>query len=244
MFAGTSREISSASVGMEGNNSGDAQLLLAWPHGTITCPHIALTRPGLKAELGHLSREPLQTHGCPWVLWPGGFHDQWPTVPAPHPHGTARHPRPVLPSWQSRELCAFSTRIPPGCGETASEIVRRRDQPCPPVPLGVACSLGSGLDAVPLPVLPLHPEGCLEPVPKPIPLSSSITCLTCTSKGFITVSTRPWAGTTGISLPQSSLELKASVLTVMFTSPADTRGVLSPHGTPSPHRSFTGLHQT
>lgn len=166
----------------------------------------------------------------PWLLWPAGPCDQWPSILAPHPRGTAGHRWPVLPSWQSRELCAFSTRIPPGCEEAASELVRRRDQLCPPVPL---------------PVLPLHPKGCPDPVPKPIPLSSSITHLTCTSKGFIKVSTRPWAGTTGISLPQSSLELRASVLTVIFTSPADASGTLSPHGAsqpaPQPHGFASAL---
>lgn len=63
MFAGTSREISSVAVGMEDNDSRNAQLLLAGPHGTLAHPLPALTLRGLKAGLGYLSQE---------LLWPGG----------------------------------------------------------------------------------------------------------------------------------------------------------------------------
>lgn len=55
------------------------------------------------------------------------------------------------------------------------------------------------------------------------------------------MSTRPWAGTRGSSLPQGSVELRASVLTVMFTSPAGANKSLSPQGAPKPEYSPLGL---
>lgn len=62
MFAGTSRDISSATVGMEGNNSGHVQLLPARPHSTLAHTLPALTLQGLKAGLGHLRQK------CLWTL--------------------------------------------------------------------------------------------------------------------------------------------------------------------------------
>lgn len=121
--AGTSRETSSVAVGMEGSDSRDAPA----PPGLAPhhlCPTPFLLRPSMDSEQ-HLSWELLETlvpgssgpvakHPCPVCLW----HCQ--------------PPRLVLPSWQSRELCAFSTRIPPGCREAAAELVRRKHQPHPP----------------------------------------------------------------------------------------------------------------
>lgn len=175
MFAGTSREISSAAVGMEGNNRGNARqqqwgcpgppsLGPRHPRPPPSCSSPPWAQGWVAASQPGAPRDP-----DPWLLWPGGPHDQWPSIPAPHPRGTAGHPQPVLPSWQSRELCAFSTRIPPGCGEAVSELVRRRDQPRTPVPQGHACSPGSDLGAVPLPVLPLCPKGCSDPSHFPSP---------------------------------------------------------------------------
>lgn len=48
-------------MGKPGNNSGDAQLPPAWPHGTLALPLPAPTLHGLKAGLQHLSWEPLGT---------------------------------------------------------------------------------------------------------------------------------------------------------------------------------------
>lgn len=229
MFAGTSREISSVAVGMEGNDSRNAQLLLAGPHGTLAHPLPALTLHGLKAGSGYLSQELLGT----LVLGSSGLVALVTSGQASPPHIPMALPdipgRSYLPGRAGS--CAPS---PPGSPRAVGKQYQSRSEGTSRVSLGHACSPGSGLGAVLLPVLPLHPKGCSDPVPKPIPLSSSITRLTCTSKGFITVSTRPWAGTTGISLPQNSLELRASVLTVMLTSPADASRVLSPHRVPPP----------
>lgn len=55
------------------------------------------------------------------------------------------------------------------------------------------------------------------------------------------MSTRPWSGTRGSSLPQGSVELRASVLTVMFTSPAGANMDFSPQGDPRLEHSPLGL---
>lgn len=205
----------------------------SWPSPMAPLPTPFLLQPSMGSRLGwDISAKSI--YG-PWSLAPLAW---WPLLPV------AKRPCPMAPQHcqtppagptflaEQRVVCLLH-QDPPGLWGRSSTKSQLEGTRCGPQ--GHACSPGSGLGAVPLLVLLLHPKGCLDPVPKPIPLSSSTTHLTCTSKGFITVSTRPWAGTTGISLPQSSLVLRASVLTVMFTSPADASGALSPHGAPPAH---------
>lgn len=109
MFAGTSRETSSVSVGMKGNGSGHAKLLLAQPHGTLAHPLPAPTLHELKAGLGHLSQEHLWT----LVLGSSGLVALATSGQASLPHGPTALPDPS--SWSylpgRAESCVPS---PPG----------------------------------------------------------------------------------------------------------------------------------
>lgn len=162
MFSGTSREI--FSVTAENNDTQLGTLSSSWPGPMAPHPPPSCSDSPVASRLAW-SISANSVYG-PWSLapWSGGPSYQC-------PHSSAGHPWLVLPSWQSRELCAFSTRIPPGCGEAATGSVRRRDQPCPHVPQGHPCSPGLGLGAVPLPVLPLQPKGFSDPIPNPSHLS-------------------------------------------------------------------------
>lgn len=191
-----------------------------------------LILPRLKAGLQHLSWEP---HG---TLVPGSSG-----LMALVASGQASLPRapaalqmpPAGPTFLAEQgVVGLLHQDPPRLWGSSSRASQEKGPAVPSRPPGSGLQPRLGLGAAPLSVLPLHLSSCGHPGAKPTPLSSTVTHLTCTNRGFIMVSTRPCAGTAGISWPQSSLELSASVLTVMFTCPVDARETLSVHGNPQP----------
>lgn len=135
-------------------------------------------------------------------------HSQWPQIYQSHPKREGKAPS----HWQCLSMDTDSP-LALDAGARPAPCSTHKHHPAWPRNGEMLCS-APGKRALGAALLPAR--GRCKP--------TNLTLLTCTIRSFVSVSTFPWAGTMGISVPQSFSECRALVMTVTFTSPAEADG--------------------